>query len=259
MPGQIKTAEEIKIIRTGGKRLAAILDEVLSHAKPGVTTYELDQLAETLIIKSGGRPAFKHFQSRESEPPFPSTICASVNQQLVHTPASDYVLQAGDILTVDIGMRYPADGGLYTDMAKTIGIGAISSEAQKLLDVTLQSLNKAIAVVQPGGEIADIGRAVQTFVEQNGFSVVRQLVGHGVGYAVHEEPRVPNFVDSKSPKIKLVEGMVLAIEPMVNVGEPAVTTLDDGWTIATADGSLCAHFEHTVAVTANGAAVLTQR
>ena len=259
MPGQIKTAEEIKIIRTGGKRLAAILDEVLSHAKPGVTTYELDQLAETLIIKSGGRPAFKHFQSRESEPPFPSTICASVNQQLVHTPASDYVLQAGDILTVDIGMRYPAVGGLYTDMAKTIGIGAISSEAQKLLDVTLQSLNKAIAVVQPGGEIADIGRAVQTFVEQNGFSVVRQLVGHGVGYAVHEEPRGPNFVDSKSPKIKLVEGMVLAIEPMVNVGEPAVTTLDDGWTIATADGSLCAHFEHTVAVTANGAAVLTQR
>src|SRR3989344_4383461 len=259
MPGEIKTAEEIKIIREGGKRLAAILDEVLGHAKPGITTAELDQLAETLIIKTGGVPSFKNYRSRESEPPFPSTICASVNQQLVHTPASDYKLQAGDILTIDIGMRYPAVGGLYTDMAKTIGIGTISQAAQKLLDVTAQSLTRAIAAAKPGGEIADISRAVQTFVEQHGFSVVRQLVGHGVGYAVHEEPRVPNFVTSKSPTVKLVEGMVLAIEPMVNIGDPVVTTLDDGWTIATADGSLCAHFEHTIAITKKGATVLTQR
>lgn len=254
----VKTTEEIEIIRQGGKLLAQALDKVLAAAKPGVTTRELDELAEKLIIESGGVPAFKHYKEGD-EPPFPSTICASVNQQLVHTPASDYQLQDGDLLTVDIGMKYPAQGkGFFTDMARTIGIGKISPEAQKLIDVTRDSLEKGLAQVKAGNTVKDISKAVQDYIESHGFAVVRQLVGHGVGYAVHEEPRVPNFVDPRHTKVELKTGMVLAIEPMVNAGSFEVTTSDDGWTVETLDGSLSAHFEDTVAVTEKGVSILTR-
>ncbi|MDD2806946.1 MAG: type I methionyl aminopeptidase [Patescibacteria group bacterium] len=254
----IKKPEEIKVIRDGGKILAAILKQLAAAAKVGMTTIELDRMAEHLIIGAGGVPAFKHYTSDPSEPPFPSTICASVNDQLVHTPASDYVLKDGDILSIDIGMRYPGTGrGFYTDMATTVPIGKISATNRKLLKITKESLALGIKQVKPGNYVSDISKAVQDYVEANGYSVVRQLVGHGVGYEVHEEPRIPNYLDSRQPKVKLVTGMVIAIEPMVNIGGPAVKTLADGWTIVTDDGSWCAHFEHTVAVTKNGVEILT--
>ena len=252
----VKQPQEVEIIGQGGKILSAILDQVLELAKIGVSTTELDHLAEKLIVEAGGVPSFKGYASRAGDEPFPTTICASVNSQLVHTPASDYVLQDGDILTVDIGMRYPAKDGFYTDMAKTKAIGAVSEVTEKLLQVTRESLNKGIAAAKAGGYISDISKAVQQHVEQAGFSVVRDLVGHGVGYAVHEDPRVPNYFDPRHKAVKLEEGMVLAIEPMVNVGGPAIKTEDDGWTISAADGSLCAHFEHTVVITKAGAKIL---
>ena len=255
----IKKPAEVKVLRQGGRLLAEILDQVLAHAKVGVKTIELDRLAEDLIVKKGGTPAFKNYQGRGEEKPFPTTICASVNHQLVHTPAGDYQLKAGDILTVDIGMKYPAkDPGYYTDMAKTIAIGKTSPLARKLLKVTQKSLELGIKQVKSGNHISDISRAVQTYVEAQGFSVVRQLVGHGVGYQVHEEPRVPNYIDKNQKDLELKAGMVLAIEPMVNVGDAAVRSLADGWTVVTADGKLCAHFEHTVAVTKNGTEILTK-
>lgn len=247
------------MIATGGHILAAILGQLVAAAKPGVKTNELDRLAEQLMIKKGGVPSFKNYRSRPDDPPFPSAICISVNTQLVHTPASDYQLKNGDILSIDIGMCYPATGkGYYTDMAITVPIGSVPSLTTKLLKVTRKSLTLGIAQVKPGNYISDISKAVQDYVETQGFSVVRQLVGHGVGYQVHEDPKIPNYVDRRQPAIKLAEGMVLALEPMVNIGDPAVYTLDDGWTVATADGSLCAHFEHTVAVTKNGVRILTE-
>ena len=258
MPSTIKTQAEIKIIREGGKLLAQILEHVIAKARPGITTRELDVYAEKLILKVGGVPSFKGYQSHKDDPPFPSTLCTSVNEQLVHTPASDYQLKDGDILSVDIGMRYPAQNGFYTDMARTIPIGTVSAESQKVIDVTRESFAKGLAQVKPGNSIADIGRAVQEYVEAQGFSVVRQLVGHGVGYAVHEDPRVPNFYDPKFEDIKIKKGMVLAIEPMVNVGDYKISTLEDGWTIIAADGKLCAHHENTIAVTDDGAEILTQ-
>lgn len=254
----IKTPQEIATLREGGKKLAHILQQVLAAAQVGVTTSALDQLAERLIIEAGGVPAFKHYRDRSSDPPFPSTICASVNSQLVHTPASEYKLKSGDILTVDIGMKYPAGkGGLYTDMAQTIPIGPIPTATQQLLTVTKKALDLGIAQARVGNTVADISKAVQTHVEAHGFSVVRQLVGHGVGHAVHEDPRVPNFFDSRYPRVPLKEGMVIAIEPMVNVGDYLVETLADGWTIVPVDNSLSAHFEHTVAITKNGPLIIT--
>jgi methionyl aminopeptidase len=253
----IKTPQELAIIKKSGGIIGAILQRLGQEAKPGITTAWLDELAEKLILEAGGIPAFKHYTEGD-EPPYPSTICASVNDELVHTPAGPRVLEEGDILSIDIGMRYPAtDKGLFTDTAITVPIGKISDEAQKLIDVTKESLNRAIAVVKPGCRLIDIAQAIQPYVEEHGFSVVRQLVGHGVGYEVHEDPRIPNFVDKRFPDVVLKEGMVIAIEPMVNVGKPDIITLDDDWTIATADGSLSAHFEHTIIVTKDGFDIAT--
>lgn len=238
--------------------LGQILQRLAKTARAGVTTEELDRLAETLIIKSGGKPSFKGYRSHRDEPPFPTTICASVNEELVHTPASKRVLLDGDILSIDIGMCYPAVGrGLFTDMAITIGIGKISPDASRLIEATRISLARGIKQVKPGNRISDISRAVQQSVEAQGFSVIRSLVGHGVGYQVHEDPRIPNFVNPRHEDMALRPGMVIAIEPMVSVGDYTIETLADGWTIVMADGSLCAHFEHTVVVTKNGVEVLT--
>jgi len=255
----IKKPEEIKILHQGGKILAEILAEVIAQAKPEVKTIELDQLAEKLIKQKGGVPSFKNYQGRGEDIPFPTTICASVNNQLVHTPAGNYQLKDGDILSVDIGMKYPNnENGLYTDMATTVPIGKISSITRKLLKVTKQSLAEGISKIKEGNNLNDISRAIQSYVESQGFSVVRQLVGHGVGYQVHEEPRVPNYIDPKNKDLELKAGMVLAIEPMVNVGDYGIKTLDDGWTVATADGKLCAHFEHTIVVTKEGFEIITK-
>jgi methionyl aminopeptidase len=251
----IKTEKEIKKLAYGGHLLAEILKQLTKKVRVGIPTIELDISAEELIRKIGGRPSFKNYQNNDDDPPFPTTICASVNDQLVHKPASSQVLHDGDILSIDIGMEYE---GLFTDMTVTIPVGKISRATKKLIKVTKKSLDLAIGQVKPGNYIHDISWAVQEYVEDNGFSVVRDLVGHGVGYAVHEDPRIPNFCAPDQPPIELIPGMVLAIEPMVNIGSYRVKTLDDGWTVVTADGKLCAHFEHTVAVTEKGCLILTK-
>ncbi|OGY46744.1 MAG: type I methionyl aminopeptidase [Candidatus Buchananbacteria bacterium RIFCSPLOWO2_01_FULL_46_12] len=254
----IKKPEEIAVIAQGGKILAEVLSAVAKKAVPGVKTIELDQLAEQLIIQHGGIPSFKNYRSRHDDPAFPTTLCTSVNEQLVHVPASDYVLKKGDMLNIDIGMKYPAEGGFFTDMAITVPVGPISALAKKLIKVTRRSLELGIAQVKPGNFISDIARAIQTYVESQGFSVVRQLVGHGVGYQVHEEPMIPNYVDNRQKKVELQPGMVIAIEPMVSAGDYAIKTLEDQWSVVMADGSLGAHFEHTIVVTPDGHKVLTQ-
>lgn len=255
----IKKPEEIEVLRQGGKILAEILAELVKMAKPGVKTIQLNKKAEVLISQRGGTPSFKNYCGEHLQDlPFPTAICASINNQLVHAPAGQEKLKNGDILSLDLGMKYPIKDGYFTDMSTTIPIGKIPPLTRKLLKVTKQALSVGIAQVKEGNYVSDISKAIQKYVEENGFSVVRQLVGHGVGYKVHEEPRIPNYFDPQQKDVKLKAGMVLAIEPMVNVGEPAIKTLPDGWTVATADGKLCAHYEHTVVVIKDGAEVLTK-
>jgi methionyl aminopeptidase len=197
----IKKPEEIEILRQGGKVLAEVLAELVKMAKPGVKTIQLDQRAEELIIQKGGAPSFKNYSAEHSdEVPLPTTICASINDQLVHAPAGEEILKNGDILSIDIGMKYPAADGFFTDMSTTIAIGEIEAATKKLLKVTRQSLDIGIAQVKEGNHISDISKAIQKYVESHGFSVVRQLVGHGVGYKVHEDPRIPNYYDSADGK-----------------------------------------------------------
>lgn len=251
----IKTKEEIEIMRSGGAILSRVLAEVVSKTKPGAITGELDALAEKMMREAGGEPSFKGYKTRVSDSGFPTTLCTSINHEIVHGPATpSRPLREGDIIGLDIGLRYK---GYCTDMAVTVGVGKISSEAKKLLKVTRESLMRGVEKVKPGNFISDIGRAVSAYIEKNGYSVVRDLVGHGVGQAVHEEPRVPNYFDPRLKPVEMKPGMVIAIEPMVNVGSFETESLPDGWTIVTADGSLAAHFEVTVAVTEKGYEVLT--
>lgn len=258
----LKTKEEIEKIRQGGKILADILNKIIAEIKPGVGTGRLEEMARELIKNAGGRPAFKGYPSGKNGEAFPTALCTSINNEVVHSPALPArILKNGDIIGIDVGMEYPfkpGETGYYTDMAATIGVGKISSEAKKLLRVTKESLDLGIKSIKPGGNLNDIARAVQTHVEKNGLSVVRDLVGHGVGKAVHEEPQVPNFVVPKNNDIILKPGLVIAIEPMVNVGSPNINNGADGFTITTSDGSLSAHFEHTIAVTDDGCEVLTK-
>lgn len=249
-----KTAQEIADLREGGKILADILQTLVNMAKVGVTTREIDQAAERLIRQAGGEPAFKGYRSDPSDPPYPSTICASINEGLVHCPATDRALKDGDILSIDIGMRYKK---LFTDMATTVAIGVIPAKTQQLLDDTKTSLQKGIAAARLGGCVADISKAIESFLAPQGYGIIKNLVGHGVGYAVHEEPRVPNFYRSNQPHVELKPGLVIAIEPMVCLGDEEIVTADDGWSINMADGSLSAHEEHTIAVTENGIVVIT--
>ncbi|OGM97200.1 MAG: type I methionyl aminopeptidase [Candidatus Yanofskybacteria bacterium RIFCSPHIGHO2_01_FULL_39_8b] len=254
----VKNEKDIEYLREGGKMLAAVLDEVQKLVRVGVTTQELDAYAEKRICELGALPSFKGYRNSLDEPEFPTTLCTSVNNEIVHAPASSRVLKDGDIVGIDIGLKFYRDGRDYfVDMARTVGVGKISREAKKLLSVTKKSLDIGLQQVRSGNYISDIGKAIQVYVESHGFSVVRALVGHGVGYKVHEEPRIPNYYTDKMPKIEIQKGMALAIEPMVNMGSYEIETLDDGWTIATKDGSLSAHFEHTVAVTEKGCEILT--
>jgi methionyl aminopeptidase len=253
-----KTLEEIEMIRRGGVLLSRVLGKVARRVAPGVATAELDDIAEKEILKAGGAPAFKGYKIHGVKQAYNSTVCTSINDEVVHGLAHPgRALKEGDIIGLDIGMQYPAVGGFFTDMAMTVPVGKIADKAAKLMKVTRECLERAIAVVHAGAKLSDIGNAVQKHAEGNGYGVVRDLVGHGVGYDVHEEPRVPNYVDHDYPDVMLKEGMVLAIEPMINAGTWEVKTLADGWTVVTLDGSLSAHFENTIAVTKDGCEVLT--
>jgi methionyl aminopeptidase len=257
----IKTKKELEIIKQGGKKLAAILKKIGKNIKPGVTTGWLENLACELIKETGGRPSFKGYKTMMDTKAYPTALCTSINEEVVHAPAlPSRKLNTGDIIGIDIGMEYPYGEdlrGYYTDMAATFPVGKISERAVKLLKVTKRSLDLAIKQVRPGAYLNDIGRIVQRVVEKEGFAVVRDLVGHGVGTAVHEEPQIPNYDIGEADNIILKPGMVLAIEPMVNAGGYRIKNSRDGFTILTADGSLSAHFEHTVAVTEKGYEILT--
>lgn len=252
----IKTKEQIQKIKEGGKILSSILDVLESEVKPGISTGELDDIARALIKKYNGTSAFEGYQPDKSVIPFPSVICASVNDEIVHTPASHQrVLHEGDIIGIDIGLKY---NGYFTDMARTIGVGNVSEEVSQLLDVTKKALFKGIEQVKPGNSIRSIGKAIEEYAKPFGYGIVRDLVGHGVGIDIHEEPTIPNYDVPHLDKIILKEGMVIAIEPMLNMGTHKIAFLEDGWTIVTRDGSLSAQFEHTVIVTRSGYEIATQ-
>lgn len=237
-------------MRAANALVADVLAVLEGMVAPGVTTADLDAVAEKLVRAGGAEPAFKGYRG------YPSTLCASVNEQVVHgIPSPATKLVEGDIISLDMGVKLD---GFYGDSAVTVAVGRVSDDAAALLRVTRESLEKGIEQVKIGGRVSDIGHAVQQHVEAAGFSVVREFVGHGIGSALHEEPQIANYGEpGRGPR--LAEGMTLAIEPMVNMGRPAVKVLADGWTAVTKDGSLSAHFEHTVAVTKNGPLVLTRR
>ena len=273
----IKTPAEIRTIKEGGRQLALILARLAVEAKPGVSTGYLEDLANELIEKIGGRSAFRNYPMGGGIF-FPSTLCISINDEVVHGAAWPVrTLADGDIVDLDIGMEWPVApelrkelkapvnslskyGGFFTDTCVTVGVGRISPEARKLLQVTKQCLDLGIKAAKPGNTLNDIARAIQHCAEKNGYGVVRDLVGHGVGYFAHEKPDVFNFeIVEKSPEnIVLRPGMVIAIEPMINAGTWRVTVADNDYTILTADGSLSAHFEHTVAITEKGNDILTK-
>lgn len=247
----LKSQQELEAIGEAGAIVARVLETVGDHVAPGVSTGRLDRIAEDLIREHpGATPAFKGLYG------FPATLCTSVNEEVVHgIPSAERTLEEGDIVTVDVGVKLD---GYFADAAVTIPVGEIAPETRRLLDVTRTSLERGIDQARPGGRVGDIGAAVQEVVEAAGFSVIRELVGHGVGNAAHEDPQVPNFGERGRGQ-ELREGLVIAIEPMVNVGGRRIRTLDDEWTVVTADGSLSAHFEHTVAVTGEGPRILTAR
>ncbi|MGZ8458303.1 MAG: type I methionyl aminopeptidase [Gemmatirosa sp.] len=246
---QLKSLREIDAMAEGGRILGRTLAKLRAAVRPGVTTLELDQLAEEFILShDGATPAFKGLYG------FPGSVCISVNHEIVHgIPSKKRTLLEGDIVSLDVGVKYD---GFFTDAAETVAVGAISTQDQRLLDVTRASLDAGIAAAVAGNHVGDIGHAVQTVVERAGFSVVRELVGHGVGHGPHEDPQVPNHGKPKRGT-KLMPGLTIAIEPMVNAGLPGTRTLPDRWTVVTVDGKRSAHFEHTVAVTENGPRILT--
>ncbi len=246
---RLKSEPQIETIAAAGAIVAEVLKLAAEMVRPGVTTGALDEAAEALIRSHpGAKPAFKGLYG------FPATLCTSVNEEVVHgIPSVARTLEAGDIVSVDVGVKLE---GLFADAAVTLAVGEVDDETHRLLDRTRSALDIGIAQARPGSRLGDLGAAVQAHVEAAGFSVIRELVGHGVGEAPHEEPQVPNF-GQPGRGARMESGLVIAIEPMVNQGGPGIRTLDDGWTVVTADGSLSAHFEHTVAVTADGPQVLT--
>ena len=253
----IKKPEEIVVIIKGGRLLGNILQQLAKMVKPGITTGDLESKADELIKKVDGRPSFKGYYSK-NETPFPCILCTSINDEVVHAaPLPPRVLKNGDIVGIDIGMEYPAKNGFYTDTAVTVAVGKISAENKKLIEVTKKALQIGIKAVKPGNKISDIGRMIENYVKPFGYGIVKDLVGHGVGYAVHESPRIPNYFDPALSKIEIKEGMVLAIEPMIALGTWKITEGDDGFSIKTADGSWAAHFEHTIVVTKRGCEIVT--
>jgi methionyl aminopeptidase len=245
----LKSSQEIEKMRRAGRVVREVLELVRGHVKPGATTLDLEKAAEARLAQLGVKAAFKGYHG------FPCVLCTSINSEVVHgIPSSKRVLKEGDIVSVDFGVVVD---GYYGDAAITVPVGRIDADTARLLAATEASLQAGIAVVKPGATLGDVGAAVQGVVEREGFSVVRDFVGHGIGAQMHEDPQVPNFGEA-GRGMKLRAGMVIAIEPMVNAGRPDVMVLDDGWTAVAKDGSMSAHFEHTVAVTASGARVLTE-
>lgn len=243
----LKNERDLEAMRPACAVASMVLNEVAAFIQPGVTTRQVDEFAASRIKHYGARSAFLGYRK------YPCQICISVNDQVVHGLASERQLRFGDIVSLDVGVYY---GGYVGDNARTVAVGGCGVEAQRLMDVTERALYEGIAAAMPGNRVTDISRAIQNYVEGNGFSVVREFVGHGVGRSVHEDPQVPNFVDPKSNQ-KLRPGMTIAIEPMVNSGQAGVKILNDGWTVVTQDGSLSAHFEHTVLITEGEPEVLT--
>jgi methionyl aminopeptidase len=244
-----KSPAEINRMRVANQLVAAVLSKLEAMVAPGVTTQDLDAVAEASIRDVGAVPAFKGYQG------YPATLCASVNDAVVHGIPSNAPLEVGDIVSLDMGVVLD---GYYGDSAITVGVGPVSDQALMLMAVTREALERAIAQVRVEARVSDIGHAVQQYVEAHGFTVVREFVGHGIGTQLHEEPQIPNYgKPGRGPRLR--EGMVLAIEPMVNVGDPGVRVMDDGWTAVTRDRGFSAHFEHSVAVTANGPEVLSRR
>ena len=242
-----RSQAEIEKLARVNALVARVLKELAATVKPGVTTRQLDDIAEERLREAGAEPAFKGYHG------YPATICASVNEQVVHGIPNDRPMVEGDIVSIDMGAKLD---GFFGDSAVTVPVGKVTPEAERLLQVTKTALDRAVAAVKAGARVSDIGAAVQSYVEANGFSVVREFVGHGIGTALHEEPQIPNYgTAGRGPR--LAEGMALAIEPMVNAGKPAVKVLGDGWTAVTKDKALSAHFEHTVVVTEDGCRVLT--
>ena len=245
----LKSAREIETMRRSGKITAKVLTDLMQAVRPGITTRFLDEMAEKGIRDLGGIPTFKGYHD------YPASICASVNDEVVHGIPGDYVLREGDLLSIDIGTTFE---GYVSDSAVTVPVGAISANARRLLEVTQECLMAGIAQMRKGNHLGDIGAAVQKHAEAAGYGVVRELVGHGIGTAMHEEPQVPNYGKAGAGMI-LRPGLVLAIEPMITEGDYRVEILKDGWTVVTADGKLSAHFEHTIAVTEDGPKILTLR
>ena len=244
----LKTGRELKIMREACRISAGALQTAGKAVEPGVTTAEIDKLAEDYIRSQGGVPNFKNYEG------YPATACISINNEVIHgIPTNKRVLKAGDIVSIDLGAKFE---GYHGDNAATFACGDVSPEAKRLMDTTKESLYEGIAAAVAGGRIGDIGHAVQSYVEARGYSVVRQFVGHGIGTCLHEAPEVPNF-GAAGRGFRLMPGMTLAIEPMVNTGGSEVKILPDGWTVLTKDGSLSAHFEHTVVITSDGPKIMT--
>jgi methionyl aminopeptidase len=245
----IKSDEEVKIMREAGRVVGEVLELLAEAVKPGIVVKELDKIVRKEYAKRGVIPTFLGY----AEPPYPATVCVSVNDELVHGIPGDRVIQEGDIVSIDLGATYK---GYVGDSALTIGVGEIGPEAQRLIDVTRESLWRGIGAARAGARLGAISSTIGEYIESQGFGVVREYVGHGVGRRMHEEPQVPNFGPAdRGPLLR--KGMVLALEPMVTVGDWHTKKHDDGWTVSTLDGSLCAHFEHTIAVTDGEAEVLT--
>jgi len=251
----IKTKEEIEILKEGGKILAEVLKKISEFAKPGISTGFLNQKAREMILTRGALPSFEGYKSSFSDRPYPAAMCASLNNVVVHgLPSEEVILKEGDILKLDLGVKYK---NFFTDAAITIGIGKMTDEKNKLINVTKRALELAVNKVNSGSHIGDIGYVIENYVKKEGLSVVKVLVGHGVGFAVHEEPSIPNYGKiGEGPVLK--SGMVLAIEPMVTLESGEVKLSKDGFGYETVDGSFSAHFEHTIAVTDNGCLILTE-
>lgn len=253
---RLKSKEEIKALHEGGKKHGEILRALAALIRPGVSSLELEDEALRLIREAGGRPAHLHYTPRGAKRPFPAALCLSINDEIVHGIPNEEikVIKEGDIVAIDLSIWH---GDLVTDAAITVSCGEPSDEDRKLLEVTQEALKAGIRAAKPGNHVGDIGHAISEAVKDSGFSLANDLSGHGVGYDIHEDPYVPNY-GSPGRGEKLVPGMVIAIEPMVNVGEPDIKVLSDGYTIKTIDGSKSAHFEHSVAITEKGNIVLTQ-
>ena len=246
---QLKSQREIEIMARGGKILADTVKLMERSVQPGMTTADLDAIADQFIRSHpGAKPSFKGLYN------FPASICSSINNEIVHgIPSKKRVLYEGDVVSIDVGVQYE---GYHTDSATTVAVGSVNDESRHLLQVTREALDAGVAVAKAGNHLGDIGAAIQAVVEAAGFSVVRDLVGHGIGTGFHEEPQVPNY-GKPNRGIRLVPGLTIAIEPMVNVGKPGIRTMPDKWTVVTIDGKRSAHFEHTVAITEDGPRVLT--